>query len=161
MLGALISGCDQGNLASMSIEPPEKIRLVPDSWHIRNVGRLSDGRLFWVDSQLDYVNGVTTDFVCTFVFDPEGQLVGHSVELIGERGSYPNGSVGAAIERHLAALGDQPVTNIWVRPFSIESHGRTFGLIPRQTSDGEWRVEFMPGNTLSFYAPWETGEYDT
>ena len=29
---------------------PQKIRLIPDEWHIRNVGRLSDGRLFVVDS---------------------------------------------------------------------------------------------------------------
>jgi hypothetical protein len=29
------------------------------------------------------------------------------------------------------------------------------------TEEGEWRVEFMPGNTLSFFAPWEAGEYDT
>jgi hypothetical protein len=41
------------------------------------------------------------------------------------------------------------------------SHGAAFGLIPRQTESGEWRVEFMPGNTLSFYPPWAAGEYDT
>jgi hypothetical protein len=125
------------------------------------VGRLNDGRLFWVDSQLDYADGVTTDFVCSFIFDREGRLVDRSVELIGDRGSYPNGSVGIAIERHIAALSDHTAADIWVRPFNIESHGRVFGLIPRQTSDGEWRVEFMPGNTLSFYAPWDVGEYDT
>jgi hypothetical protein len=54
---------------------PEKIRLMPDEWHIRNVGRLGDGRLFFVDSQLDYVAGATRDFVCTFLFDQDGHLV--------------------------------------------------------------------------------------
>src|SRR5260221_9075042 len=65
---------------------PEKIRLIPDAWHIRNVGRLSGGRLFFVDSQVHYSSGVTRDFVCTFFFDPGGWLVDHSIELIGARG---------------------------------------------------------------------------
>jgi hypothetical protein len=140
---------------------PDKIRLIPDKWHIRNVGRLSDGRLFLVDGQLDPTGGVTRDFVCTFIFDRDGRLVEDSIELIGERGAYPNGSVGDALDRHLAALGDRTLTDIWVRLFSVEDHGTVFGLIPRETESGEWRVEFMPGNSLSFYPPWEAGEYDT
>ncbi len=140
---------------------PEKIRLIPDAWHIHNVGRLSDGRLFFVDSQLDYASGITRNFVCTFLFDPGGGLVDHSVELIGVRGSYPDRSVSDAMKRHLDALGDRTRTDIWVRPFSVDSNSAVFGLIPRKTVAGEWRVEFMPGNTLSFYPPWEAGEYDT
>jgi len=31
----------------------------------------------------------------------------------------------------------------------------------RPTRARRSRVEFMPGNTLSFYPPWEAGEYDT
>jgi hypothetical protein len=140
---------------------PEKIRLIPDGWHIRNVGQLSDGRLFFVDSQLDSVAGITRDFVCTFLFDRDGHLVGHSIELIGARGKYPDGSVADALSRHLMALGRRTPTDIWVRPFSVQSSEAMFGLVPRRTESGEWRVEFMPGNTLSFYPPWEAGEYDT
>jgi len=140
---------------------PEKVRLIPDAWHIRNVGRLSDGRLYFVDSQLDYDSGSTRDFVCTFLFGADGSLVEHSIELIGTRGSYPDGSVGDALKRHLQALDVGMPTDIWVRPFSIDNNGAIFGLIPRRTKAGEWRVEFMPGNTLSFYPPWEAGEYDT
>jgi hypothetical protein len=65
------------------------------------------------------------------------------------------------MRQHLAVLGDRMRTDVWVRPFSFESHDTVFGLIPRKTESGEWRVEFMPGNTLSFYPPWEAGEYDT
>jgi hypothetical protein len=140
---------------------PEKIRLIPDEWDLRNVGRVRDGRLFFVQGQLDYIDGVTRDFVCTFIFDSDGRLVDRSIELIGTRGAYPEDSVSSAMRRHLATLGDYMRTDIWVRPFSIESHDAVFGLIPRKTDSGEWRVEFMPGNTLSFYSPWEAGEYDT
>ncbi len=147
--------------AKMLDAAPEKIRLIPDEWHIQHVGRLADGRLFWVDSQLDPAGGATKDFVCTFIFDQDGRLMEHSIELIGVRGSYPKRGVAIAMDRHLGALGDRSATDIWVRPFSLESNGTVFGLIPRQTEGGEWRVEFMPGNTLSFYAPWEAGGYDT
>jgi hypothetical protein len=141
---------------------PEKIRLIPDEWHIEHVGRLVDGRLFWVDGQLDPRGGATKDFVCTFIFAPDGRLLEHSIELIGVRGSYAEASVARAMDRHIAALGDRIATDISVRPFSVNSHGTVFGLIPRQTEGSdEWRVEFMPGNTLSFYPPWDAGEYDT
>jgi hypothetical protein len=159
VLGTLLGGCHQGEEFVMA--PPEKVRLIPDIWHIHNAGRLHDGRLFFVDGQLDYANGVTRDFVCTFIFDVDGHLVEHSIESIGERGKYPDGSAASAMNRHLAALGDRTLTDIWVRPFSIESNGTVFGLISRQARDGSCRVEFMPGNTMSFYPPWEAGEYDT
>jgi hypothetical protein len=146
---------------TLSNAAPEKIRLIPDEWHIRNVGRLNEGRLFFVDGQLDYVGGATRDFVCTFIFDKDGHLIDRTIELIGTRGAYADGSVGKAMDRHLVALGDRLRADIWVRPFSVESNGAVFGLIPRKTKSGEWRVEFMPGNTLSFYPPWEAGEYDT
>jgi hypothetical protein len=140
---------------------PEKIRLIPDAWHLRNLGRLSGGRFFFVDGQLDYTSGTTRDFVCTFLFDPGGDLIDHSIELIGARGSHSDRSVSSAVKRHLDALGRLTRTDIWVRPFSVESNGAVFGLVPRKTEAGEWRVEFMPGNTLSFYPPWEAGGYDT
>ena len=151
----------QANELAVPNAAPQKIRLIPDEWHIPNVGRLSDGRLFFVDSQLDYVTGATRDFVCTFLFDQDGHLVDHSIELMGVRGRYPDGRVTNALSQHLVALGDRTRTDIWVRPFSVESNGAAFGLIPRKTESGGWRVEFMPGNTLSFYPPWEAGEYDT
>lgn len=145
----------------MSNAAPEKIRLIPDEWHVAHAGRLSDGRLFWVATQLDFEGGETKDFVCTFIFDADGRLTDHSIELIGRRGSYPRESSSGALRQHLDALGDHVVGDIWVRPFSVTTKDAVFGLLPRQTDDGEWRVEFMPGNTLSFYPPWEAGEYDT
>jgi hypothetical protein len=140
---------------------PEKIRLIPDDFHIEHVGRLVEGGLFWVDLQLASISRITSDFVCTYIFDQDGRLTEHSIELVGVRGSYPNGSVATAIDRHIAALGELATADIWVRPFSIESHNTVFGLVPRQTERGEWRVEAMPGNTLSFFPPWDAGEYDT
>jgi hypothetical protein len=165
LLAAVSAGGSQRTSAAkdlaVALAAPEKIRLIPDRWHIRNVGRLADGRLFLVDSQLEPAAGITRDFICTFVFDQDGRLTGHSIELIGARGTYPNGRASDLVNQHLAALRGRTRSDIWVRPFSVASHGTTFGLVPRKTGSGEWRVEFMPGNTLSFYPPWEAGGYDT
>lgn len=146
---------------TMPSGPPQKIRLIPDQWHIRYVGRLGDGRLFFVTPQLASDGRVTTDFVCSFFFDSDGAIVAHSIELIGKRGDYADGAIAAALERQLAVLGHRTETDIWVRPFAVDHQGIEFGLIPRDAGGGDWRVEFMPGNTLSFYAPWELGEYDS
>jgi hypothetical protein len=67
--------------AKMLDEVPEKIRLIPDDWHVQHVGHLADGRLFWVTGQLDPAGGTTKDFVCTFVFDQDGHLTEHSIRI--------------------------------------------------------------------------------
>ena len=148
---------------------PDKIRLVLDDYHIEHAGKLADGRLFWVTQQLDPAQGITRDFVCTFIFDADGNLVDHTIDLLGFRGSYPNELTGETYEKHLATLGDYKVADIWVRLFEVPVHDVVIGLIPRSpegdepddVDEDDWRVEFMPGNTLSFFAPWEDGEYDT
>ncbi len=142
---------------------PTKIHLIPDVWHIKRVGRLADGRLFVLDWQLAFSKGATEDYLCTYVFDTDGKLVSHLIESIGRRTSLgeDDAKAHAALARHLSKLGKYEVADIWVRPFSVGYDGLVFGLIPRQLDDGSWRVEFMPGNTLSFYPPWEEGGYDT
>jgi hypothetical protein len=146
ILAALVAVVAGGRrrLALAESGPPEKIHLIPDSWDIRHVGRLGDGRLFFVDRQLDYAAGKTRDFVCTFLFSPDGTLVDHAIELIGTRGAYPEGEVGNAERRHLEALGAHTGTNIWVRLFSIESNGAVFGSFP---------ASFRPANGGSSSSP--------
>jgi len=164
LAGSLSASCQttsQANADAMSDQPPEKIRLIPDRWHLPYVGRLKTGQLYYVESQLISLKGITRDFVCTYLFEPSGQINRHLIEAIGIRGSYPPGAVGQAISRHLSNLGERSVEDIWIQLFSIANEGTVFGFIPRKTSAGSWRVEAMPGNTLSFYPPWASGGYDT
>jgi hypothetical protein len=162
MAGVLLGAQGRIDGSAVSDAPPEKIRLIPDELHIHNVGRLSDGRLFLVDSQFYPLGGnLIWDFACSFIFDSDGRLLEHAIEFVGERNAYPDSSLAAAIDRHLGALGERVVADIRVRPFRVESHTTVFGLIPRRVDYGEWRVDFMPGDTLSFYPPWEAGGYDT
>jgi hypothetical protein len=142
-------------------DAPDKIRLVPDGYHVDDVGRLGDGRQYFVSIQLNFSGGETRDFVCTFLFDNDGKLVSHTIDLVGVRGAYDKAAVTELYTRHLAALGERTVEEVWLRPFSVTSHGLAFGLIANYDDESGWRVEFMPGNTMSFYPPWDSGEYDT
>ena len=118
MAGGCAKAASGAEETSMTDVAPEKIRLVPDDWRIQHAGNLADGRLFWIDAQLNYANGHTKDFVCTFVFAADGSLSEHEIELIGVRGEYPGEAVALAIERHVVALGGHVQAAIWVRPFS-------------------------------------------
>lgn len=145
----------------MREDPPEKINLVPDRWHIRHVGRLGDGRMFFIARQLLSIPPATMDFACTFIFDDDGRLIEHAIEEIGVRGQYAHGHSDAVMARHLSRVLGIRRSAIKIRLFTVRHQNADFGMIPRRIDDGSWRVEFMPGNTLSFFPPWEAGGYDT
>ncbi len=141
--------------------PPEKIRLIPDEFHVHNVGGLPSGDLYWIDIQLSWEADLnaTRDFLCIYVFAPDGSLKSHLITDLGLRSEQQQVSAPLIEEWY----GNHPGTierDIWVRPFSVEHMGRTFGLIVSE-EEGETLVEAKPGNTLMFYAPWEEGLYDT
>lgn len=142
---------------------PEKIRLIPDEWHIKHVGNLDDGRLVWRDLQLATGSQGTLDFVCTFIFNTDGILIDHQIDLLGLRGEYHQSKTNEVWNKQGNTLGSITTTEIWVRPFTVEAYDEVFGLLPRIMEDdsGQIVVEFMPGNTMCFYSPWEAGGYDT
>ena len=159
----------------MTTSPPEKIHLIPDEYHIERVGKLPDGRFVYQEFQFDPVSDEKRSFFVTYVFDADGNLVDDHISQIGQADEGHDGSEAAIIEVHEKTIGKYSIDDIWVRPFSISRFGLTFGLVASQpygdpeeddgenTNEGDdgWRVEALPGNTLSFYAPWEEGLYDT
>jgi hypothetical protein len=66
------------------------------------------------------------------------------------------------LSQRLAELGDVSFESIEIKPFAIERHGVTFGLIPQEPEepDEPWCVIVEPGNYMAFFSPWE-GDYDT
>ena len=142
-----------------------RVHLIPDEWHLHHVGKLPDGRLIWIETQLSYDRTLrdTRDFLCIWIFSKEGVLTDQSKIIdLGWR-SNPIGSRRLFIEQELEALGGLTVTDIWVRPFSVEKYGLIFGLLIRDEddTDGDILIDAMPGMTLMFYPPWSEGGYDT
>lgn len=140
---------------------PDKLLLVPDEFHLNHAGRCADGRSVLVAAQLAFGLIPTRDFVCTFWFDANGGLVQHRIDELGVRGEYEKDGAEKIWSARLGEVGEIEPVAFWVRPFSVKFAGFYFGLIPEQTDDGDWQVAFQPGNTMAFYAPWDTGEYDT
>lgn len=142
-----------------------KVRLIPDKYHLDNVGRTSDGQGVWVCSQLALVHGdtflQTRDFVCTYFFDDRGMLTDHRIDELGVRGTYAEADGQATFDKHVQEAQLIEPVDLWVHPFKIEFAGLEFGLIEDKLEDGSISVLAMPGNTLSFYPPWEDGLYDT
>lgn len=156
----------------MNANPPDKIHLIPDYYHIERVGRLPDGRLIFQQGQHSFDGNDPTDFVVTYVFDADGNLIDDLATLLGVRGEYAEDAMATAQSRHDEKYGEFEITDIWVKPFSINRHSLIFGLVTERPYDGEedveleelddgWRVTAMPGNTLQFCPPWDEGLYDT
>jgi len=105
--------------------------------------------------------GATRDYVCTYLFDADGDLVEHRIDGLGPRdnGTAKRGKQKQA--EHLVALGKFQKTDIWIKPFTVQHDGAEFGLVVREITAGEWVVDAVPGWTIMFTAPWALGEYDT
>lgn len=143
--------------------PPPYILLIPDNHHLTDVGKLEDGRLYWIDIQLDSENGKTRDFVCTYIFDTDGNLVSHDIVDLGLRGDYEV-SASEIVDSKLEALGKTREQRIEIRPFSVEAYNRTFGLVVREDEgdpEAEPVVDALPGWTIMFYPPFSKGGYDS
>lgn len=144
---------------------PKKIRLVTDEYHLQNLGKLGDGTFFLVSSQLYYDHAVkhTTDYLCRFDFDADGNLIENKIIKLGVRGEFNHED---GVKEHLKLMPEKDSygpADVSIKPFSIEFDGLNFGFIPRVPEDKEdvWAVEFMPGNTMAFFEPWDRGDYDT
>jgi hypothetical protein len=66
-------------------------------------------------------------------------------------------------DRRLRELGPVIFDRIEIAPFAIERFGVAFGLIVREPegSDDLWTVSVEPGDYMAFFAPWDSGGYDT
>jgi len=144
---------------------PVSVLMATDDYHLKHFGRTEDGMVLWIGSQLNYdsKNQDTTDYTFKFVFDSSGELVSSLIETIGKR----NSAKSEVFEEDMSALIDEnpifePVSEM-IKPFKVVHEGIEFGLIVREpeTAEDVWAVEFMPGNTMAFFEPFDSGFYDT
>ena len=144
---------------------PKKIRLVSDEYHLQGLGKLEDETFFLVSSQLNFDSKAiaTTDYVCKFCFSSDGELIDSEIVKIGIRGKYDHKYHEEEYVRLMPVQGSYTPADISISPFSVDFEGIKFGFIIRTPEDEEdvWAVEFMPGNTMAFFEPWDSGEYDT
>jgi len=141
---------------------PTIIAIDHDDYQARHVGRLPDGRQFFLTEPFTFaVSGCPgRNFVALFLFDKRGRFVEARVDEVtaGNHAEYQS-----TFDRRLAELGSVEYARIEVQPFAIQRFGLTFGLVPRPPEEGDddWWVELQPGNYMAFSEPWDSGQYDT
>jgi hypothetical protein len=144
----------------MSQGCPKLVAIEPDGYHAKHVGRLADGRQFFLTNP--FVPG-QREFLALYLFDPAGQLVEARIEDLGTREELDREAVHRLREAWLLSLGDRAPSRIEVAPFYVERFGVEFGLIPQppEEPDEDWSVIVKPGNYMCFWPPWTSGDYDT
>ena len=150
----------------MTDGPPEVIAIDHDDYHAAHVGRTSDDRQFFLTTP--FVPAFSDDepgceFVALYLFDADGNLLEAKIDSLGPRATLDDAERERLHEQRLVELGEVEFQRIEVRPFSIERFGTQFGLVAAEVDDdpGAWTVELLPGNYMAFFAPWDSGDYDT
>ncbi len=142
---------------------PERIPIKRDDYHAKYVGLTPDGRQFFFTTPYVLASREPgCEFLARFLFDSQGNLCEDTIDNLGPRNEMDGDSYLKLSRQRIEELGDVTYGDILVKPFSIERFGVTFGLIPfpPQQENGNWWVEFHPGNYMAFTDPWD-GHYDT
>lgn len=146
-------------------ERPQLIAIDHDDYHAEHVGRLSDGRQFFLTNPFEPTGprGPGGEFVALYLFDPDGNLLEAKIDEFGPRASLDEHVRRMVFEARLSELGKVSSERIEVKPFSVTRFGLEFGLIVREPEDEDdvFAVEVLPGNYMAFFEPWDSGEYDT
>lgn len=172
ILGKRRKGYSEGAIADLPPWhprlPPRFVRINHDDYDARYVGKLADGRQFFLTFPFTPDDRSGGDYIALYLFDEFGQLLEARVHSEREEGLGTRDAVAAFVDRLLGGLGKLRYGDIRVAPFSVTRFGRTFGLVfdPGEVDDDEddedfgiW-VNVLPGDYMAFYPPWD-GDYDT
>ena len=144
---------------------PEAVLMCTDEYHLEHFGKAEDGSILWMGSQLKYDPEVqeTTDYIFKFSFNTSGELVSSDIQTVGVRNSIKRE---VFLEKMTALISGNAIiapASAMIKTFIVVHEGVEFGLIVRVPEDAEdvWAIEFMPGNTMAFFEPFDSGFYDT
>jgi hypothetical protein len=151
----------------MTKGPPALIAIDRDDQCARHVGRMLDGRQFFITAPfVPALDGEGREFIALYLFDQQGNLLEARIDDLGPRAQVDRARANQLYKNRLIEIDRVKLGRIVVRPFEVERFGVTFGLVPRPPEDPDdegdgWWVEAQPGNYMAFHEPWDSGEYDT
>ena len=141
---------------------PTIIAIDHDDYHAKHVGRLSDGRQFFLTTPFTFgVPGISgRNFIALFLFDKRGHFLEARIDEVNAEDDAKHQAI---FDRRLSELGSVEYGRIEAQPFQVQRFGEAFGLVPRPPENGgdDWWVELLPGNYMAFSEPWDSGQYDT
>jgi len=151
----------------MAKGPPKTVTLRPDDYHAEYVGRLDDGRQFFLTMAFvpaDTRGSATgREFLALYLFNKAGRLVSATIDDLGPRSKLNHETRIARRDALLTSLGTIKRRHIRIALFRLEMFDVEFGFIarPPESRGDEWRVTVEPGDYMCFWAPWSSGDYDT
>lgn len=149
----------------MASRKPSVIAIDHDDYHAEHVGRIKDGRQFFLTTPFEPAHGTKPgcEFVALYLFDVKGHLLEARIDSFGPRATMNREDRRKLCERRLEELGEHTFERIEVAPFAVERFGTVFGLVLREPEEegDPWAVEAQPGNYMAFFEPWNSGGYDT
>ena len=144
---------------------PALIAIEHDDYRAEYVGHLADGRQFFLTTPFIPALGSHPgeEFVALYLFDQDGQLTDSKIDSFGPRQTMDAKARRDLRDRRLRELGPLVFDRIEIAPFAIDRSGVSFGLIVREPEDDDdpWAVTVEPGDFMAFFAPWDSGDYDT
>ncbi|QWP75150.1 hypothetical protein J5226_16140 [Lysobacter sp. K5869] len=144
---------------------PALIAIDHDDYHAEHVGRLADGRQFFLTTPfVGAIAGRTgNEFVALYLFDAAGALLDARIDEFGPRDRMDGDARKRLYEQRLAELGEPEFGRIEIAPFAVERFGVEFGLIPNwpEDEDEHLSISLQPGDYMAFFEPWDSGDYDT
>jgi hypothetical protein len=162
---------------------PEKLRIPLDEHRFECVGRFPDGTQFMADVTAAFPTGMKyylgDDWrtkkkwlAVIHLFDADGNHVRSDARLGAfdfEGRDVAGDKAFALLQQTLADLlaGEPKLCDVWVKPFSVEIDGVTYGLFYEQSEEdpeeGSERTEWvmLEPQDVMFHPPWDSGEYST
>ncbi|GGQ83774.1 hypothetical protein [Couchioplanes azureus] len=168
--GAFDDGCGTGAKPALAASDeegrPSRIAINHDDFDARYVGRLTDGRQFFLTTPfLPGKDGsdINQDFMAVYLFDRDGRFLEAKIDELNVPDSLDGAEVEQVYQARLKELGEVTFGRIEVEPFAVTRFGAEFGLIAQAPEDLDdiWWVTAEPGNYMAFAAPWDCGIYDT
>jgi hypothetical protein len=141
---------------------PNLVAIAPDDRHAQCVGRMPDGRQFFLTTPFVRATSRTggREFIALYLFDPLGNLLEARIHDLGTRMEFDKAQARRIFQQRRNELGKVEHGRIEVRPFEVERFGLTFGLVCRPPDEEEgWRVVAEPGGYMTFRRPWRSGKY--
>src|SRR5262245_48850615 len=149
----------------MAKGPPKSVALANDDDTAKHVGRMADGRQFFLTNPFVPASGGSPgrEFLALYLFDKDGALLDAQIEDLGTRAEVDEDAARARQAAMVESLGPVKYRKIKVALFKVERFGVEFGFIaqPPEEPGEDWSVIVEPGNYMCFWSPWTSGDYDT
>lgn len=139
---------------------PKTISICHDNHFAMHTGKTLDGAQFFLTTPFIPAdpNNRGSQFIALYLFDKDGTFMGAKIDDLGPRDSLDTDKADSIYEQFLKRLNKPTFCDIRIKPFQLERHGTTFGLIP--SSQDKIQLVFEPGHYMAFSPPWD-GAYQS